>query len=247
MMLTDNLLSLVIWLPIFGGVIVLMTGNDKNATLARWITLAVSIATFVISLSLYTGFNSATAVMQFTEHGEWIPAFNIYYSLGIDGISLLLVLLTTFTTIIVVVAGWKVIQEKVAMYMASFLIMEGLMVGVFSALDAILFYVFWEAMLVPMFLIIGIWGGKNRVYATIKFFLYTFLGSVLMLVAFIYLYYQTGKSFDILAFHEVKLGLTEQIFIFLAFFAAFAVKVPMWPVHTWLHPPAAPSFWRRSC
>ena len=233
-MFTDNLLSLVIWLPIAGGIIVLMTGNDRNAVLARWITLAVSLATFVVSLSLYTGFNKATAAMQFTEHGVWISAFNIYYSLGIDGISLLLILLTTFTTIIVVIAGWKVIQEKIAMYMASFLIMEGLMVGVFSALDAILFYVFWESMLIPMFLIIGIWGGSNRVYATIKFFLYTFIGSVLMLVGFIYLYYQAGKSFNILDFHQVKLGLNEQILIFLAFFSAFAVKVPMWPVHTWL-------------
>jgi len=233
-MFTDQLLSLVIWLPIIGGIVVLMTGDDKNAVLARWISLAVSVATFVISLSLYTGFNKHTAAMQFTEHGEWISAFNINYALGIDGISLLLVLLTTFITIIVVIAGWKVIQDKVAMYMASFLIMEGLMVGVFSALDAILFYVFWEAMLIPMYLIIGIWGGNNRGYAAIKFFLYTCLGSVLMLVALIYLYYQAGESFSILKFHDVKLGLTEQILIFLAFFTAFAVKVPMWPVHTWL-------------
>jgi NADH-quinone oxidoreductase subunit M len=233
-MFTENLLSLVIWLPIVGGIIVLMTGDDKNAGLARWISLGVSVATFVVSVPLYLGFNKHTPAMQFTEHGEWISAFNINYSLGIDGISLLLILLTTFMTIIVVISAWKVIQDKVAMYMASFLIMEGLMVGVFSALDAIVFYVFWEAMLVPMYLIIGVWGGENRVYAAIKFFLYTFLGSVLMLVAFIYLYYQAGESFDILKFHEVKLGLTEQILIFLAFFAAFAVKVPMFPVHTWL-------------
>lgn len=233
-MFTENLLSLVIWLPIIGGIVVLMTGDDKNAGLARWISLGVSVATFVVSVPLYLGFNKSTPAMQFTEHGEWISAFNINYSLGIDGISLLLILLTTFMTIIVVISAWKVIQDKVAMYMASFLIMEGLMVGVFSALDAILFYVFWEAMLVPMYLIIGVWGGENRVYAAIKFFLYTFLGSVLMLVAFIYLYYQAGESFDILKFHEVKLGLTEQILIFLAFFAAFAVKVPMFPVHTWL-------------
>ena len=233
-MFSEHILSFVIWLPIAGGVIVLLTGNDKNAALARWISLVVSVTTFIVSIPLYTGFNKATADMQFLEKGEWIPAFNINYSLGIDGISLLLVLLTTFFTIIVVIAGWKVIRDKVAMYMASFLIMEGLMVGVFSALDAMLFYVFWEAMLIPMYLIIGIWGGKNRVYAAIKFFLYTFLGSVLMLVAFIYLYYQADQSFDILKFHEVKLDLTEQILIFLAFFAAFAVKVPMWPVHTWL-------------
>lgn len=233
-MFTENLLSLVIWLPIVGGIVVLMTGDDKNAGLARWISLVVSVATFVVSVPLYLGFNKNTPAMQFTEHGEWISAFNINYSLGIDGISLLLILLTTFMTIIVVISAWKVIQDKVAMYMASFLIMEGLMVGVFSALDAIVFYVFWEAMLVPMYLIIGVWGGENRVYAAIKFFLYTFLGSVLMLVAFIYLYYQAGESFDILKFHEVRLGLTEQVLIFLAFFAAFAVKVPMFPVHTWL-------------
>ncbi len=233
-MFADYTLSFVIWLPIAGGIVVLLTGNDKNAVLARWISLVVSVATFIASIPLYTGFNKATADMQFTERSEWIPAFNIDYSLGVDGISLLLVLLTTFFTIIVVIAGWKVIRDRVAMYMASFLIMEGLMVGVFSALDAMLFYVFWEAMLIPMYLIIGIWGGQNRVYAAIKFFLYTFLGSVLMLVAFIYLYYQAGQSFDILEFHKVKLGLTEQILIFLAFFAAFAVKVPMWPVHTWL-------------
>ncbi len=235
-MFTDHLLSLVIWLPIVGGILVLLTGDDKNAPLARWISLGVSIAAFIVSIPLYTGFNNSTAAMQFVEKGTepWIAAFNVYYHLGIDGISLLLVLLTTFITPLVVIAGWKVIKEKVALYMAAFLIMEGLMIGVFSSLDAILFYVFWEAMLVPMYLIIGIWGGPNRVYAAIKFFLYTFLGSVLMLVAFIYLYYQTDSSFSILDFHVVKLGLTEQILIFLAFFAAFAVKVPMWPVHTWL-------------
>jgi len=239
-MFTENLLSLVIWLPIVGGVIVFATGNDRNATFARWLSLAVALATFVASVPLYTQFDVTTAAMQFVEgnpaagKGLWIAAFNVYYHLGIDGISLLMILLTTFIMVLVVAAGWKVIQEKVALYMGSFLIMEGLMIGVFSALDAILFYVFWEAMLVPMYLIIGIWGGPNRVYAAIKFFLYTFLGSVLMLVSFIYLYYQTGKSFDILAFHQVKLGLTEQILIFLAMFAAFAVKVPMWPVHTWL-------------
>jgi NADH-quinone oxidoreductase subunit M len=172
--------------------------------------------------------------MQFVENRPWIDAFNIRYHLGIDGFSLLLILLTSFSTVIVVIAGWRVIQNKVAQYMAAFLLMEGSMIGVFSALDAILFYVFWEAMLVPMFVIIGVWGGPNRVYATIKFFLYTFLGSVLMLVSFIYLYYQAGESFEILDFHGLALGLTAQILVFLAFFAAFAVKVPMWPVHTWL-------------
>ena len=172
--------------------------------------------------------------MQFAEDRLWIEAFNIRYHLGIDGISLLLILLTSFSTVIVVIAGWRVIQKKVGQYMAAFLIMEGLIIGVFSALDAILFYVFWEAMLVPMFVIIGLWGGPDRVYATIKFFLYTFLGSVLMLVAFIYLYYQADGSFEILRFHDVRLDLTEQTLIFFALFAAFAVKVPMWPVHTWL-------------
>jgi NADH-quinone oxidoreductase subunit M len=235
-MFTDYLLSLVIWLPIAGGVLVLLTGDDKNAPLARWISLGVSLTAFVVSIPLYTNFDNATASMQFVEKGAtpWIAAFNVYYHLGIDGISLLLIILTTFITPLVVIAGWKVIKEKVALYMASFLIMEGLIIGVFSALDGILFYVFWEAMLVPMYLIIGIWGGPNRVYAAIKFFLYTFLGSVLMLVTLIYLYYQADGSFSILDFHALKLGLTEQILIFLAFFAAFAVKVPMWPVHTWL-------------
>ena len=239
-MFTDHILSLVIWLPIVGGLLVFATGSDRNAVAARWLSLLVAVATFVASLPLYTGFNEATAAMQFVEgdpasgKGLWIEAFNVYYHLGIDGISLLMILLTTFITVLVIAAGWKVIQNKVALYMGSFLIMEGLMIGVFSALDAILFYVFWEAMLVPMYLIIGIWGGQNRVYAAIKFFLYTFIGSVLMLVAFIYMFYQSGKSFDILAFHQLKLGMTEQILIFLAMFSAFAVKVPMWPVHTWL-------------
>jgi len=233
-MVTENMLSLVIWLPIVGGLLVFATGSDRNAPIARWLSLAVAVATFAVSIPLYTHFNQATAAMQFQEKFVWIKAFNVHYHLGIDGISLLMILLTTFITILVVGAGWQVIQKKVALYMGSFLIMEGLMIGVFSALDAILFYVFWEAMLVPMYLIIGIWGGQNRVYAAVKFFLYTFLGSVLMLVSFIYLYYHSGNSFSILEFHSVKLGLTEQILIFLAMFSAFAVKVPMWPVHTWL-------------
>ncbi|HJX17648.1 MAG TPA: NADH-quinone oxidoreductase subunit M [Acidiferrobacterales bacterium] len=233
-MLTQNLLSLAIWLPILGGVAVLATGSDARAPLARSLSLIVALATFAVTIPLYTGFNPHTAAMQFVELRDWIPAFNVHYHLGIDGISLLLVLLTSFTSIIVVIAGWQVIQEKVAQYLAAFLIMEGLMIGVFAALDAILFYVFWEAMLIPMFVIIGMWGGPNRVYATIKFFLYTLLGSVLMLVAFVYLYLKAGKSFDIHAFYTLKLSLTEQVLIFFAFFAAFAVKVPMWPVHTWL-------------
>ncbi|MFQ6021299.1 MAG: NADH-quinone oxidoreductase subunit M [Acidiferrobacterales bacterium] len=232
-MFSDYALSIAIWLPIIGSVAVLATGGDQNAVIARRLSLFFAIAAFVATIPLYTSFNLHTADMQFVEDYPWINAFNIRYHLGIDGISLLLILLTSFCTVIVVIAGWRVIQNKVAQYMAAFLIMEGLMIGVFSALDAILFYVFWEGMLVPMFLIIGLWGGPERVYATIKFFLYTFLGSVLMLVAFIYLYYQ-AESFEILVFHELRLGLNEQILLFLAMLAAFAVKVPMWPVHTWL-------------
>ena len=226
-------LSLVIWVPILGGVWVLLLGEENRARNARFAALVVSLLTFVLSIPLYVGFDGTTAAMQFVEKAAWIPAFQIFYHLGVDGISMPLVLLTTFTTVLVVVAGQEIIERRASQYMASFLILEGLMVGAFSALDAILFYVFWEALLVPMFLIIGIWGGENRVYATIKFFLYTFLGSVLMLVAFLYLYAQT-QSFQILDFHHVKLTLPAQIFIFLSFLAAFAVKVPMWPVHTWL-------------
>ena len=226
-------LTLVIWVPILGGVWVLLLGEENRARNARFAALVVSVVTFLLSIPLYAGFDGSTAAMQFVEKTSWIPAFSIYYHLGVDGISMPLVLLTTFTSVLVVLAGQEVIEHRASQYMASFLILEGLMVGAFSALDAILFYVFWEALLVPMFLIIGIWGGENRVYATIKFFLYTFLGSVLMLVAFLYLYAQ-ADSFQILDFHGVKLGLTAQILIFLAFLAAFAVKVPMWPVHTWL-------------
>ncbi len=233
-MFMNSALSLSIWLPIVGGIAVLATGDDRNAPLARRLSLVIAVASFLATLPLYFGFDIHTAAMQFVEHRAWIPTFNIDYYLGVDGISLLLVLLTSFSTVLVVISAWRVIETRVAQYMAAFLIMEGLMIGVFSALDAILFYVFWEAMLIPMFIIIGVWGGPNRVYATFKFFLYTLLGSVLMLVAFIYLYYQAGQSFDILAFHAVKLGMTEQILIFLAFLMAFAVKVPMWPVHTWL-------------
>ncbi len=227
-------LSIAIWLPLLGGVAVLATGGDQRAGLARILSLVVAIAAFIVTAGLYSGFTLGTAQMQFVEDRAWIEAFNIRYHLGIDGISLPLILLTSFCTVLVVIAGWRVIQNKVAQYMAAFLIMEGFMIGVFAALDAILFYVFWEAMLVPMFIIIGLWGGPDRVYATIKFFLYTFLGSVLMLVAFVYLYYRAGQSFEIVAFHAASLDRTEQILIFLALFAAFAVKVPMWPVHTWL-------------
>jgi NADH-quinone oxidoreductase subunit M len=226
------LLSLVIWTPIIGGLIVLAAG-DKAPEGARRLALGVSVITFVLSIPLYTEFDTTTARMQFEELAPWIPTFNINYHLGVDGLSMPLILLTTFTTVLVVIAGWEVIKYRVAQYMASFLILEGLMNGVFAALDAVLFYVFFEGMLIPMFLVIGVWGGPRRVYATLKFFLYTFLGSVFMLVALIYMYIQSG-SFGILEFHDLRLGLTEQILIFLAFLLAFAVKVPMWPVHTWL-------------
>jgi NADH-quinone oxidoreductase subunit M len=226
------LLSYVIWLPMLGGVAVLFIGDDSPAK-ARRLALVVAIATFIVSIPLFSAFDPTTAKMQFEELALWIPAFNIHYHLGVDGFSMPLILLTTFTTVLVIIAGWEVIQYRVAQYMAAFLIMEGMMIGVFASLDAILFYVFFEAMLIPMFLIIGIWGGPRRVYATIKFFLYTFLGSVFMLVALIYMYFQSG-SFSILDFHVLQLNLTEQILIFLAFLLAFSVKVPMWPVHTWL-------------
>jgi NADH-quinone oxidoreductase subunit M len=226
------LLSFVIWIPIIGGLLLLADSQRENSN-PRPLALAFAMVTFLLSLLLYSGFDSSTATMQFQEKASWIPAFNVFYHLGVDGISMPLIILTTFTTVLVVLAGWEVIKERPAQYMASFLIMEGLMNGVFAALDAVLFYVFWEGMLIPMFIIIGVWGGPRRVYATIKFFLYTFLGSVLMLVALIYMYSQSD-SFAILDYHVLQLGLTEQILIFLAFLLAFAVKVPMWPVHTWL-------------
>jgi NADH-quinone oxidoreductase subunit M len=226
------LLSLVVWIPILGGLVVLASSEWERLN-PRPIALAFAMITFLISLLLYSGFDNATAAMQFEEKAAWIPAFKVFYHLGVDGISMPLIILTTFTTVLVVLAGWEVIKKRPAQYMAAFLIMEGLMNGVFAALDAVLFYVFWEGMLIPMFLIIGVWGGPRRVYATIKFFLYTFLGSVFMLVALIYMYVQ-ADSFAILDFHILKLGLTEQILIFMAFLLAFAVKVPMWPVHTWL-------------
>ena len=232
-MFESNILSLSIWVPILAGVLVLATGNDARAGLTRWIALLGSIAGFLMTLPLYTRFDYADGGFQFQEGYNWIPSFNIHYHLGVDGIAVPLILLTSFTTMIVVLAGWEVIQKRVAQYMAAFLIMSGLMIGVFSALDGILFYVFWEAMLIPMFLVIGIWGGPNRVYATIKFFLYTLLGSLLMLVAFIYLFHQSN-SFEILDYYMLPLPLSVQLFIFFAFFMAFAVKIPMWPVHTWL-------------
>ena len=235
-MLTDlPLLSLVIWIPILGGVAVLFFSKDEQANIARWLSLLIAVITFILTIPLYTAFDTTTYQMQFIEKLSWIKSFNIEYSLGVDGISMPLILLTAFSTVIVVIAGWEVIKDKTAQYMAAFLIMNGAMIGVFAAVDAILFYVFWEAMLVPMFLIIGIWGGPNRIYATIKFFLYTFMGSVFMLIALIYMYSKPeSATFSILDFHGLKLSIEEQVLIFFAFLIAFAVKVPMWPVHTWL-------------
>jgi NADH-quinone oxidoreductase subunit M len=226
------LLSLVIWTPVIGGILVLFAG-DKEPAGARKIALVFSILSFLLTLPLYGLFDSTTHAMQFVEMHPWIAEFNINYHLGVDGISMPLILLTSFMTVVVVISAWEVIQYRASQYMAAFLILEGVMIGTFAALDSILFYIFFEAMLIPMFLIIGIWGGANRIYATLKFFLYTFVGSVLMLVALIYMYSKSG-SFAILDFHELPLTLTEQVLIFLAFLGAFAVKVPMWPVHTWL-------------
>ncbi len=227
-----ELLSLLIWLPILGGALVILIGNDRAET-AKWLSVAISVVIFVMSLSLYTDFDSTTHLMQFEEKASWISYFDINYHIGVDGISMPLIILTTFSTILVIIAGWEVITRRTAHYMAAFLMMEGLIVGVFSSLDAILFYAFWEASLIPMLLIIGIWGGDNRVYAAIKFFLYTFLGSVMLLVSLIYMYTK-GGSFSILDMHNLSLTAAEQAWIFWAFFVAFAVKVPMFPVHTWL-------------
>ncbi len=227
-------LTLSIFVPIIAGLIVLVLGRDDRPGLTRWLSLIGAVLGFLVTLPLYTRFDHTTADMQFVEKTSWIESFAINYHLGIDGISMWFVLLTAFITIIVVIAGWEVITQRVSQYMGSFLILSGLMVGVFAALDAMLFYVFFEATLIPMYLIIGVWGGPNRVYAALKFFLYTLLGSLLMLVAFIYLWFQADRSFDILTWHQLPLGYTPQILVFLALLAAFAVKVPMWPVHTWL-------------
>ncbi|MEW5790201.1 MAG: NADH-quinone oxidoreductase subunit M [Pseudomonadota bacterium] len=227
------ILSLAIWLPILTGILTLLAGEGRPQ-LVRWIALLGTVLTFVITLPLYSQFDASTAAMQFVEKKPWIALFNINYHLGVDGLSLWFVLLTSFISVLVVVTSWSNVNRKLAQYMAAFLIMEGLMIGVFSALDAILFYIFFEAMLIPMFLIIGVWGGPNRVYATIKFFLYTFLGSVPMLVALLYMYFQAGQSFDILTFQDMAIGMTAQTLIWFAFLLAFAIKIPMWPVHTWL-------------
>ncbi|NGM87354.1 NADH-quinone oxidoreductase subunit M [Parapusillimonas sp. SGNA-6] len=227
-------LTLSIFIPIVAGLIVLLVGRDDRPGTARVVALIGSLAGFLVTLPLYTGFNAATADMQFVEKAPWIETFAVNYHLGVDGISLWFVLLTAFITVIVVLAGWEVITNRVAQYMASFLILSGLMIGVFASLDGMLFYVFFEATLIPMYLIIGVWGGPNRVYAAFKFFLYTLMGSLLTLIAFIYLWHVAGGSFDILTWHQLKLDYTPQILIFVALLAAFAVKVPMWPVHTWL-------------
>ncbi|MBT8066085.1 MAG: NADH-quinone oxidoreductase subunit M [Gammaproteobacteria bacterium] len=237
-MLTNYLLSILVWLPIVGGAALLVIGDSgdvrsSQARLMRIVALGVTLVTLLLSIGLYAGFDNAETAMQFVERVPWIESLAVFYYLGVDGLSAPLILLTTFITPLVVIAGWDSIKDRPAQYFAAFLILEGLMIGVFSALDGLLFYVFWEAMLIPMFLIIGVWGGERRVYATLKFFLYTFLGSVLMLVAFIYLYLQTG-SFDLLGFMNAPLSLQVQQYIFIAFLLAFAVKVPMWPVHTWL-------------
>ncbi len=229
-----GLLSVSIWLPIAFGAVLLATGRDDKADSARWLALVGAVLSFIVTIPLITGFDTGTAALQFSENLLWIERFNVRYHLGVDGISVWFVLLTAFITIVVVVAGWEVITERVHQYMGAFLILAGLMVGVFSAADGLLFYVFFEATLIPMYLIIGIWGGPRRVYAAFKFFLYTLLGSLLMLVALIFLYYKSGGSFDIASWHKLPLPMPAQALLFFAFFAAFAVKVPMWPVHTWL-------------
>ncbi len=229
-----GLLSLAIWTPILFGVILLAFGRDEHAKVVRWIALIGSVVSLAVTLPLFNNFDVSTSALQFVEKSMWIERFNVFYHLGVDGLSLWFVLLTAFITVIVVIAGWEVITERVNQYMGAFLILSGLMIGVFAAADGMLFYVFFEATLIPMYLIIGIWGGPNKIYAAFKFFLYTLLGSLLMLVALIYLYTQSGGSFDLMTWHKLPLPMSAQTLLFFAFFAAFAVKVPMWPVHTWL-------------
>jgi NADH-quinone oxidoreductase subunit M len=226
-------LSLAVWVPIVAGLIVLAVG-DRNLREARGIALLGASVGFLVTIPLVTGFQTGTSAMQFVEVNPWIPRFNVNYHLGVDGISVLFILLNSFITVLVVIAGWEVIRSRVAQYMAAFLVMSGLLNGTFAALDAVLFYVFFEATLIPMYLVIGVWGGPNRVYAAVKFFLYTLLGSLLMLIAFLYLYQKSGGSFSVLDYHKLPLPLNAQILLFIAFLMAFAVKVPMWPVHTWL-------------
>jgi NADH-quinone oxidoreductase subunit M len=229
-----NILSLAIWVPVAFGILLLMLGRQANANVSRWVALVGALAGFAVTVPLMLNFDGSTAAMQFVEHAVWIERFNVNYHLGVDGISMWFVPLTAFITIIVVLAGWEVIEDRPHQYYGAFLVLSGLMVGVFAALDGLLFYVFFEATLIPMYIIIGIWGGPRRVYAAFKFFLYTLLGSLLMLIALIFLYYKSGGSFSILDWHKLPLGATPQALLFGAFFAAFAVKVPMWPVHTWL-------------
>ena len=229
-----GLLSLAIWLPILSGAVLLAIGRDAHATAARWFALIAAVLSFLVTLPLITGFNIDTAQMQFVEKMPWIDRFNVMYHLGVDGISVWFVLLTAFITIIVVIAGWEVITDRVNQYMGAFLILSGIMIGVFTALDGLLFYVFFEATLIPMYIIIGVWGGPKRVYAAFKFFLYTLAGSLLMLIALMYLYFKSGGSFDLQTWYQLPLPMSVQTLLFFAFFAAFAVKVPMWPVHTWL-------------
>ncbi len=229
-----GLLSLAIWTPIVFGVVLLALGRDDQARSVRWIALVGAIVSFLVTLPLYGGFELGTASMQFVEKAAWIDRFSINYHLGVDGISLWFVLLTAFINVVVVIASWESITSRVNQYMAAFLILSGLMIGVFTALDGMLFYVFFEATLIPMYLIIGIWGGPKKIYAAFKFFLYTLLGSLLMLIALIFLYVKSGGSFDLATWYQLPLSSTAQTFLFFAFFAAFAVKVPMWPVHTWL-------------
>ncbi len=228
------LLSLAIWVPIFSGLVVLLTGSDRNSPLARMLALIGAIVGLLVTLPLYSGFDTTTPAMQFVELLPWIRRFNINYHLGVDGISMLFVILNSFITIIVVLAGWKVIESKVAQYNAGFLIMSGLLNGIFASLDGMLFYIFFEASLIPLYLIIGVWGGPKRVYAAFKFFLFTLMGSLLFLISLIYLYLYSGGSFAIQDWHQIPIPMAQQKWIFLAFLAAFAVKVPMWPVHTWL-------------
>ncbi|KIG04717.1 MULTISPECIES: NADH-quinone oxidoreductase subunit M [Caballeronia] len=227
------ILSVAIWLPIVFGLLVLAVGNDRNPAPARWVALIGSVLGLIVTIPLITGFDSSTAALQFVEQSNWIERFNITYHLGVDGISMWFVVLTALITVIVVIAGWEVITERVSQYFAAFLILSGIMIGVFSTADGMLFYVFFEATLIPMYIIIGVWGGPNRVYAAFKFFLYTLAGSLLMLVALLYLYTQT-HTFDLATWQAAKIGMTPQVLLFIAFFLAFAVKVPMWPVHTWL-------------
>ena len=229
-----GLLSLAIWMPIVWGGILLVAGRDEHAQVVRWVALIGAFASFMVTLPLYDGFQLGTAAMQFVEKAAWIPRFNVHYHVGLDGISLWFVVLTAFINLVVVIAGWEIITKRVNQYMGAFLILSGLMIGVFSALDGLLFYVFFEATLIPMYLIIGIWGGPNKIYAAFKFFLYTLLGSLLMLIALIFLYTQSGGSFDLATWHKLPLGGSTQTLLFFAFLAAFSVKVPMWPVHTWL-------------